>query len=157
MNKSQLSIDHYEWFDKINGNSYFSVSALLTVFKTPNTIVNYRIILPFQYGYGSQYEYELARTINTLGILPISRGCNDSIWKLADDNNVEIIENETHDVTKKVAKEIGERKVCWINNWECISSGFFNDEECMAWRKINTTDNLETERITLTGTFVDRD
>ncbi len=160
MNKSQLSIHHYEWFDKVNGNSYFSVSAILTVFKTPNMVVNYKIVLPFQYGYGSHYEYILANAIETLAILPKSQPYG-ILWKLADDNNVEIIENVTHEVTKKVAKEIGEWNGRITGDWDCISSGLFKDHEVMAWRNINITEvpaaDEKKPKITLTGTFVDRD
>jgi hypothetical protein len=47
-----IDIQAKEWFDKLNGNSYFS--GLVTV--------NYgmadakEFIMPFQYGYGSSYE-----------------------------------------------------------------------------------------------------
>jgi len=46
-----IELEAKEWFDKINGNSYFSC----------NIIVNGKLVhtLPFQYGYGSHYE-ELA-------------------------------------------------------------------------------------------------
>jgi len=49
-----IDINAREWFDKVNGNSYFS--AIVTV--------NYQLeneesfVLPFQYGYGDQYRYE---------------------------------------------------------------------------------------------------
>lgn len=48
-----IDVTAKEWFDKVNGNSYF----------TGRITVNYGLpdergfILPFQYGYGSQYEY----------------------------------------------------------------------------------------------------
>jgi hypothetical protein len=49
-----LDIQAKTWFDKVNGNSYFS--ALITIdFGTKN---EKQIKLPFQYGYGSQYEQE---------------------------------------------------------------------------------------------------
>lgn len=42
-----LNITAKEWFDKVNGNSYFSAQV---------TINNQHTIkLPFQYGYGSHY------------------------------------------------------------------------------------------------------
>ena len=39
-----------EWFDKINGNSYFSVQI-----EDVEKDITYK--LPFQYGYGTQGEY----------------------------------------------------------------------------------------------------
>lgn len=49
-----IDINAKEWFDKINGNSYFSGTITL----------NYGLdkeetfLMPFQYGYGRQYEQE---------------------------------------------------------------------------------------------------
>lgn len=49
-----IDIQAKEWFDKVNGNSYFA--GLVTV--------NYgmkdakEFIMPFQYGYGDAYRYE---------------------------------------------------------------------------------------------------
>tara|TARA_R110000824_G_scaffold329248_1_gene516074 strand:- start:370 stop:627 length:258 start_codon:yes stop_codon:yes gene_type:complete len=40
-----------EWFDKVNGNSYFSV-------RIKDLKTNKTIYLPFQYGYGTKYEQE---------------------------------------------------------------------------------------------------
>jgi len=49
-----IDINAREWWDKVNGNSYFSAKVT----------VNYQLenessfIVPFQYGYGNQYEQE---------------------------------------------------------------------------------------------------
>ena len=56
-----------EWFDKVNGNSYFSSQIQAT--KNPNKIIK----LPFQYGYGSQSEYEIKKELN----LPKARSIFD--------------------------------------------------------------------------------
>jgi len=59
-----LDIEAKEWFDKINGNSYFS--ALATI--------NYQLqdqvyfLIPFQYGYGSQFEQAVISELNKLGL-----------------------------------------------------------------------------------------
>ena len=45
-----------EYFDKVNGNSYFSTRI--------EDVENDRMfILPFQYGYGTQSEYETKKVI----------------------------------------------------------------------------------------------
>lgn len=47
------------WWDKVNGNSYFSVFV-----EIPNKDGSHsQFVIPFQYGYESQWEFE---TINTL-------------------------------------------------------------------------------------------
>lgn len=56
-----------EWSDKINGNSYFSVSI-----EDIDKDIVYR--LPFQYGYGSQSEYVIKDFLKLKGFnsdLPI--------------------------------------------------------------------------------------
>jgi len=60
-----LDINALNWFDKVNGNSYFSAQITIN-YGTPtaNTIK-----LPFQYGYGDQYRYEAVSTLITLGYL----------------------------------------------------------------------------------------
>ena len=46
-----------EWRDKVNGNSYFSS----VVEDLEGNIV---LKLPFQYGYGSQSEYEIEKSLS---------------------------------------------------------------------------------------------
>ena len=56
-----------EWFDKNNGNSYFSVQI-----EDIEKDITYK--LPFQYGYGSQSEYEVKEFLGLKGFnsdLPI--------------------------------------------------------------------------------------
>ena len=49
-----------EWFDKINGNSYFSVQI-----EDIEKDITYK--LPFQYGYGDQSEYEVKKVLGLKG------------------------------------------------------------------------------------------
>ena len=49
-----IDIEAKEWFDKINGNSYFS--GLVTVNYGMDSQTTF--IMPFQYGYGDQYLQE---------------------------------------------------------------------------------------------------
>lgn len=59
-----LDINAKEWFDKINGNSYFSADI----------VVNYgmkdylNIKLPFQYGYGDHYQYMAIEELQKQGL-----------------------------------------------------------------------------------------
>ena len=49
-----IDINAKEWFDKVNGNSYFCGTVTLNYgMKNEETF-----LMPFQYGYGSQYEWE---------------------------------------------------------------------------------------------------
>jgi hypothetical protein len=55
-----LDVKTLEWFDKVNGNSYFA----------GHVIVNYgmsderKYKMPFQYGYGEQNRYEAVNVLN---------------------------------------------------------------------------------------------
>lgn len=56
-----IDIQSKEWFDKVNGNSYFS--AIITInLGMPDA---HNIYVPFQYGYGSQYEYTAFKALQT--------------------------------------------------------------------------------------------
>lgn len=61
-----IDVNAKEWFDKVNGNSYFAA----------NITVNYgmldekNIVLPFQYGYGDSYRWEAIKKLNELDIIP---------------------------------------------------------------------------------------
>ena len=53
------------WFDKFNGNSYFS--CFVTVHQLDGKRLSF--VIPFQYGYGSQPETETIQALFKIGIL----------------------------------------------------------------------------------------
>jgi hypothetical protein len=57
-----MFIECREWFDKVNGNSYFSARIWVNGGQVA--------ILPFQYGYGDQFIYEAQKKLTELGYLP---------------------------------------------------------------------------------------
>ena len=56
---NEITAHGRRWFDKVNGNSYFSVNV---------KIGKHAINIPFQYGYGSQWESETNHILNKIGI-----------------------------------------------------------------------------------------
>lgn len=77
MNKKinrSLFIEGREWFDKVNGNSYFSARIWVDGGQVA--------ILTFQYGYGDQYLYEAQKKLLELGYLP-QEGKNRGLWSIA--------------------------------------------------------------------------
>jgi len=54
MKTKTIDIQAKEWFDKVNGNSYFAGTITLNF----GTETEETFLMPFQYGYGSQYEQE---------------------------------------------------------------------------------------------------
>lgn len=61
-----IDIQGKTWFDKVNGNSYFSAQITIN-FALEGEQTYY---VPFQYGYGDSYQYEAIRQLQTAGVLP---------------------------------------------------------------------------------------
>ncbi|MDD4996503.1 MAG: hypothetical protein PHW15_03495 [Patescibacteria group bacterium] len=61
-----IDINCKEWFDKVNGNSYFSGTVTVD-FGTPE---EKSFTMPFQYGYGDQYIHEGFDTLLKNGLIP---------------------------------------------------------------------------------------
>lgn len=61
-----LDIIAWEWFDKVNGNSYFSAQITLNQ-DYPHLMET--ISLPFQYGYGDFYEQEAGKVLHEIGAI----------------------------------------------------------------------------------------
>lgn len=72
--KKSLFIEAREWFDKVNGNSYFSARVWVD-----GEIIT---VLPFQYGYGNQNEHEAQKKLIEIGYLP-QEGENRGLWSIA--------------------------------------------------------------------------
>ena len=75
-----IDVKAKEWFDKVNGNSYFS--GLITInFGMGNEET---ISMPFQYGYGNYYEQEAKYLLTELNYIsnaentPLSLFCRDN-------------------------------------------------------------------------------
>jgi len=92
-----IDINAKEWFDKVNGNSYFSCEI----------VINYRLKdqvtlkLPFQYGYGEQYEYEALKKIKEE--LKIKSDIA-SMWRFCDENKIVLRSNKQENCLKKDLK-----------------------------------------------------
>lgn len=61
-----IDIQAREWFDKVNGNSYFA-GTVTTNYGQPDAQV---FKMPFQYGYGSFYEQEARQILFDAGLIP---------------------------------------------------------------------------------------
>lgn len=60
-----VHIEGRRWFARTEGNTYFTASIWLNGDNVS--------VLPRQYGYGSQYEYEAMAELRRLGLLPADR------------------------------------------------------------------------------------
>jgi len=75
-----LDINAKEWFDKVNGNSYFS--ADVTVDLGIDTEKNF--VIPFQYGYGEHYRDAAFSLIKK----ELNIKTDDCLWRYCRDNNI---------------------------------------------------------------------
>ena len=65
MNINTIDINAKEWFDRINGNSYFAGSIVLN-FGQDSQI---KFTMPFEYGYGDFYIQKAMQTLNDAGLI----------------------------------------------------------------------------------------
>ena len=83
-----------EWFDKANGNSYFSakvtIDGPLGYSKT--------LTVPFQYGYGTQYEVESFRAIQEY--LGFETTHCAPLWRFCEENGIELQTSKHSDLKK---------------------------------------------------------
>ena len=80
-----IDVQAKEWFDKVNGNSYFSADVTLNFGLKSQRIIS----LPFQYGYGSHFEHMAFKAIKEQVNRKELKACdNTSYWRFCDDNGI---------------------------------------------------------------------
>jgi len=77
-----LNIQAKEWFDKANGNSYFS--AEVTVDFGTNTEKNF--FVPFQYGYGDHYIDMAKELLEKNDIIKVKE--REQLWNYCQENDI---------------------------------------------------------------------
>jgi len=92
-----IDIAAKEYFDKVNANSYFSGIITLN-FSLPD---QKDIAIPYQLGYGIQYEYTALHQLETENILPVN---NKTIWEYCRQNNILLRSNKKRNCLKSEAK-----------------------------------------------------
>lgn len=75
-----------EWFDKVNGNSYFSARMTLNFGMDDEK----EILLPFQYGYGDHYRDMALKELISRKLIPIENtdGRTMAFWRYCEENNI---------------------------------------------------------------------
>lgn len=96
-----IDITAKEWFDKVNGNSYFS--AVITIDFAMNTEKTF--YLPFQYGYGNSYEQEAKSILTEFNL--ISTGYGQSLYSYCKENNIILRSNKLSKCKKREVIEHG--------------------------------------------------
>ena len=99
--KNIIEVWGKEWFDRVNGNSYFSAK----VFLNDELIAT----LPFQYGYGDHYE-DMAKQAITgrLEKMGITVGEYDRLFRICSENDIKLISHKTEKCLKRDVVAFGD-------------------------------------------------
>lgn len=95
-----IDINSLTWFDKVNGNSYFAAIVVLN-YGTPEAK---EIKLPFQYGYGSQYEQEAKQALIDGGY--ITNNGTSGLYTYCKDNGIVLRSNNQKNCLKRELKAL---------------------------------------------------
>lgn len=91
-----LFVECREWFDKVNGNSYFSARLWVDGGQVA--------ILTFQYGYEEQYLYEAQKKLLELGYIS-QENKNSSLWSIASFEGFDFYSSKTSTNKKEMFKK----------------------------------------------------
>ena len=80
----QIDVIAKEWFDKKNGNSYFSAEVTVNFGKDDERTYK----LPFQYGYGDQYIHEAKAVLTEHN--EISAQYGEQLWSYCSKNGIDL-------------------------------------------------------------------
>lgn len=94
-----LDIHAKEWFDKVNGNSYFSARATINY----GTQDEQTVYIPFEYGYGSFYEQKTREVLVEMGLIE-----NVSFYELRE-GRVIIRSHKESKCKKSEVKQFGQK------------------------------------------------
>jgi len=100
-NINTLDITAKEWFDKVNGNSYFS--AQITINFATDT--EQTIYVPFQYGYGEHYQTVAIDALKNAGYFTTENSY--ALWRICKENKIVLNCNKQTGYKKSEVKSFG--------------------------------------------------
>lgn len=101
-----IDVSALEWFDKVNGNSYFAGKVIIN-YGADNQIT---LPLAYQYGYGEQYEYTALKAIKKAFSIDIDM--NSSLWRFCDAYSI-ILRSNKRSAKKAELKAIQKAFELW--------------------------------------------
>ena len=93
---TSITILAREWFDKVNGNSYFSAQVYINGKRVLN--------LPFQYDYGDQYAQAAKEELMDMGVINIKKSANGTsqpLWLYCKNNGIDLIADKAENQLKR--------------------------------------------------------
>lgn len=100
-----IDIDTKEWFDKVNGNSYFSGMITLNYGMNDTKYIE----MQFQYGYGEHYINVATMSLIELGYInPVKHknGLYPPLWQYSRDNNIILRTSKKENCLKRELKGV---------------------------------------------------
>lgn len=83
-NVKSITIIGRRWFDRVNGNTYFSAEGLVNG--------KVAVSIDYEYGYGNQYEWSILSLLDKAGLLPglehYPSGTSESGWRYCERNGI---------------------------------------------------------------------
>lgn len=77
-----IDINAKEWFDRVNGNSYFAGTITINFgMESQKTIA-----MPFQYGYGDHYKDMAGEVLQKAGLINLKP--HEALWMYCKDNKI---------------------------------------------------------------------
>ena len=95
MKINTIDVNAKEWFDKVNGNSYFS--GIITLDYGMDTAREYT--LDFQYGYGDHY-IDMAKN-RLVEALEIPKEDKNTLWRYCKENDIILRTSKQENCRKK--------------------------------------------------------
>ena len=100
MKTKTIDVNAKEWFDNKNGNSYFCGTITLNF----GTDTEKTFLMPFQYGYGSQYENEAKKILTEFNVISADYGL--SLYSYCKENNIILKGGKDLNCLKRDLKQI---------------------------------------------------
>lgn len=100
-----IDLSALEWFDKVNGNSYFAGKVIINYGADNQTTLP----IAYQYGYGDQYQYEALKAIKKA--LGIHTDIN-SLWRFCGSHKI-ILRSQKRRAKLAELKEIQKAFELW--------------------------------------------
>jgi hypothetical protein len=101
-----IDINALEWFDKVNGNSYFAATVCIN-FGMPT---QRNFILPFQYGYGSHYVDMAKKKLREQGylkeIVTRENGTSTALWSYCDTHKIILLTSKKENCLQRDLKNL---------------------------------------------------
>ena len=96
----KLDINAKEWFDKVNGNSYYAGQIIIDYGMESQK----RIVMPFDYGYGNYYEQEAKAILTEHNY--ISTGYGENLYTYCKNNGIIFRSNKEKNCKKAELKSL---------------------------------------------------